>query len=174
MSVPATQLNPMPPYQESVDAVIAALGTDSRRGLSEAEARTRLAREGRNELTAEEPMPAWRKFLAQFTDVLVILLLIATAISDPLGVGSPTSLAMAVFGEVVCALLVALGLFTRFAAAVLAITMATAFFLVHKAALSGPGSGELAFVYLAGWVALLVAGAGRFSLDAKMGGRAST
>lgn len=91
---------------------------------------------------------------------------------DPLGVGSPTSLAMAVFGEVVCSLLLALGLFTRFAAAVLAITMATAFFIVHKGVLSGPGSGELAFVYLAGYVVLFVAGAGRFSLDAKLtGGR---
>ena len=29
-------------------------------------------------------MPAWRKFLAQFTDVLVILLLVAAAISAAL------------------------------------------------------------------------------------------
>ena len=87
---------------------------------------------------------------------------------DPLGIGSPTSLALAVFAEVICALLIALGLFTRGAAAVLAINMVTAFFLVHKGALSGPGSGELAFVYLAGWVALLIGGAGRFSLDTKL------
>ena len=93
---------------------------------------------------------------------------------DPLEVGSPMSLAMAVFGEVICALLVALGLFTRGAAAVLAITMATAFFLVHKGVLSGPNSGELAFVYLAGWITLFITGAGRFSLDAKIGGRGST
>jgi len=93
---------------------------------------------------------------------------------DPLGVGSQMSLAMAVFGEVICALLVALGLFTRGAAAVLAITMATAFFLVHKGVLSGPNSGELAFVYLAGWITLFITGAGRFSLDAKLGGRGST
>ena len=68
-------------YQQRVDEVLAALGTDARRGLSEAEARARLERYGRNELTAEKPMPAWRKFLAQFQDVLVILLLVATAIS---------------------------------------------------------------------------------------------
>jgi Ca2+-transporting ATPase len=43
--------------------------------------RARLARYGRNELTAEKSVPRWRKFLAQFQDVLVILLLIATAIS---------------------------------------------------------------------------------------------
>jgi len=75
------QLNPKPPYQERVDAIIIALATDARRGLTEAEARSRLQRDGRNELTAEKPAPALRKFLAQFMDVLVILLLIATAIS---------------------------------------------------------------------------------------------
>jgi P-type Ca2+ transporter type 2C len=41
----------------------------------------RVERDGRNELTAEMPVPAWRRFLAQFRDVLVILLLAATAIS---------------------------------------------------------------------------------------------
>jgi Ca2+-transporting ATPase len=64
-----------------VESVLASLRADARRGLSEAEARTRLEQSGRNELTAEEPVPWWKKFLAQFKDVLVILLLIATAIS---------------------------------------------------------------------------------------------
>ena len=36
---------------------------------------------GKNELIADTPVPSWRKFLAQFQNVLVILLLIATAIS---------------------------------------------------------------------------------------------
>lgn len=87
---------------------------------------------------------------------------------DPLGLGSAGSLVLAIFAEVLCALLLVLGLCTRAAAAVLAINMATAFFLVHKAALSGEHSGELAFIYLAGWVTLLVVGAGRFSLDARL------
>ena len=46
-----------------------------------AEARARLDRYGRNELAAERPTPGWRKFLAQFQDMLVVLLLVATAIS---------------------------------------------------------------------------------------------
>src|SRR5262249_60109253 len=61
--------------------VLAALETDARRGLTQAEAQARLQRLGKNELTAEKPIPAWKKFLAQFQDALVILLLIATAIS---------------------------------------------------------------------------------------------
>ena len=68
-------------YQREVDDIISALGSDARRGLSEGEARTRLERFGHNELTAEQGVPAWKKFFAQFKDVLVILLLIATAIS---------------------------------------------------------------------------------------------
>ena len=85
---------------------------------------------------------------------------------DPLGVGHQVSLTLAVFGEVVCAALLAVGLVTRFAALNLAATMSVAFFLVHRAALSGEGSGEMAFIYLTGFVALLLAGGGRFSIDA--------
>jgi putative oxidoreductase len=75
---------------------------------------------------------------------------------------------MTIFAEVVCAVLLAMGLFTRFAAAVLTILMAVAFFVVHSSALSGPASGEMAFIYLGGFVTLLLTGAGRFSLDAKL------
>jgi len=69
------------PYCRSVDDVIAALGTDPQSGLAQAEARSRLARYGANRLTEARSAPAWRRFLAQFTDVLVILLLVAALIS---------------------------------------------------------------------------------------------
>jgi len=81
MSAATTERDQIIPYRQPVDEVLAALGTDARRGLSEAEARARLAAYGRNELEAEEPTPRWKKFLAQLQDVLVILLLVATAIS---------------------------------------------------------------------------------------------
>src|SRR4051812_34735628 len=68
-------------YQQSVADVVRALGSDASRGLTAADARARRARYGPNELRAERPVPAWKKFLAQFTDLLVILLLVATAIS---------------------------------------------------------------------------------------------
>ena len=68
-------------YQQPLSEVLAALYTDERHGLSETEARARLTQYGRNELTADKPVPAWKKFLAQFQDALVILLLVATAIS---------------------------------------------------------------------------------------------
>ncbi len=78
------QTDATPPYQQTIDALIAEVGADARRGLSESEARTRLERDGRNELAAEAPVPGWRRFVAQFSDVLVILLIIAAAISATL------------------------------------------------------------------------------------------
>jgi len=68
-------------YQQPMEAVIAGLGSDATQGLTSEEARRRLAQNGANELQAETPIPAWRKFLAQFQDVLIMLLLIAAAIS---------------------------------------------------------------------------------------------
>jgi P-type Ca2+ transporter type 2C len=69
------------PYQQDSAAVLAAHHTEADRGLRQDEASARLARDGSNELTAEPPVPAWRRLLAQFQNVLVVLLLVATAIS---------------------------------------------------------------------------------------------
>ena len=76
----------VPAYQQPFELVVAALRSDARQGLSHDEARARLEQHGRNELAADPPVAAWRKFLAQFQDVLVILLLVATAISAGLWV----------------------------------------------------------------------------------------
>ncbi|MBA2659790.1 MAG: cation-translocating P-type ATPase [Nitrosospira sp.] len=81
MSITTVQQDQIAPYRQPVNEVLAALDTDARHGLSEGDARSRLDKYGRNELAAEKPVPGWRKFLAQFQNVLVILLLIATAIS---------------------------------------------------------------------------------------------
>jgi putative oxidoreductase len=91
---------------------------------------------------------------------------LSASFPDPLGVGTKVSLLLAVFAEVLCAALLVVGFFARFAALSLAVTMGVAFILVHKAALApGPASGELAFVYLAGFLALVFTGAGRYSVD---------
>lgn len=71
----------MAEYRRTAEEVVAGLGSDARRGLSHEEARARLERYAPNELEAEKPVPAWRRFLAQFRDTLVILLLVATVIS---------------------------------------------------------------------------------------------
>jgi Ca2+-transporting ATPase len=74
-------MDPGQPHRRHADDVVATLQTDARRGLPDSEVGPRLERYGRNELAAEKPIPAWKRFLAQFRDVLVILLLIATGIS---------------------------------------------------------------------------------------------
>ena len=72
------------PHRVPVDAVLSALATDGRTGLGGADARARLERHGRNELQAKPRTPAWKRILAQFKSVLVLLLLVATAISATL------------------------------------------------------------------------------------------
>jgi putative oxidoreductase len=91
----------------------------------------------------------------------------ASGFPDPLRIGNELSWGLAVFGEVVCAILLVLGLFTRFAALAGAITMSVAFFIVHRMVLKGTGSGEMAFIYLAAFLAIFIAGPGRFALDGK-------
>lgn len=85
---------------------------------------------------------------------------------DPLGVGSTTSLVLAIFAEVFCAAAVILGLKTRFAAFPLFFTMLIAFAVVHA---DDPWQKkELAFVYGVSYLALLLMGGGKYSLDAKL------
>jgi Ca2+-transporting ATPase len=74
------------PYQQTVDEVLLAFHTDPKQGLSSTESAARCERYGHNELLAEKPVPRWKKFLAQFRDTLVLLLLVATAISTALWV----------------------------------------------------------------------------------------
>lgn len=81
------------PYKPSVDRVLLALDTTARCGLSCEEAVRRLSRFGRNELPAEVPRPAWLKFLDQFANVLVLLLIVAAAISAGLWFYEPHSAA---------------------------------------------------------------------------------
>lgn len=90
---------------------------------------------------------------------------------DPLGVGHSVSLTMAIFAEVVCSSLVALGLFTRLAAFVCAFLVGVAFFIVHGMKLRGAGNGEDALVYLAAFLTIFLAGPGRFSVDARLGAK---
>ena len=69
------------PSTADVDQVALALNVDPDQGLAQAEAARRLEEFGPNELAGAPPVPAWRKFLQQFKDPLVYLLLAATAIS---------------------------------------------------------------------------------------------
>ena len=68
-------------WSETTTAVASAVGTDTASGLTPEEAARRLAADGPNELPSTPPAPAWLRFLAQFRDPLVYLLIAAIIIS---------------------------------------------------------------------------------------------
>lgn len=82
----------------------------------------------------------------------------------------PISLMATIGAEVGCAALLVLGLATRPAAFVLAFTMTVAAFNIQASGpwfiSGGPGAKELALLFLIPSVALLLSGAGKFSVDA--------
>ncbi len=83
--------------------------------------------------------------------------------ADPFGAGATLSLAMVVFAEFFCSILVGIGFATRIAVIPLMVTMSTVAFVVHS---SDPfARKELALVYLLIYLFLLVAGSGKFSVD---------
>ncbi len=82
---------------------------------------------------------------------------------DFIGLGATVSLVLALFAEVVCSLLLALGLFTRLATFFLAFTMFVAAFI---AGADKPFQNrELALLYLLAYTLLFFTGPGKFSLD---------
>ena len=83
--------------------------------------------------------------------------------ADPLGVGPTMSLALTVFAEIFCSLLLMFGLATRFAAAALLFTMLIAAFVVHLH--HGLQKQELALLYGTAYLAIAMSGAGKFSVD---------
>jgi len=85
---------------------------------------------------------------------------------DNMGIPEPLG-AAAIIAESICAALLVVGLATRWSALFLSITMGVAFFKAHGASLATDGgpSGEMSFIYMAGFVALLLAGAGRLAAD---------
>lgn len=91
----------------------------------------------------------------------------ADSFADPLGVGPTMSLGLTVFAEFFCSALIGFGLFTRLAAVPLVINMAVAAFVIHADDLWGKK--ELAVIYLLIYLALLLCGPGRISLDRKFG-----
>jgi putative oxidoreductase len=92
----------------------------------------------------------------------------AAKFADPLGLGSPLSLALIVFAEVFCAGLIVLGVFTRLAAIPLIFGMGVVAFVIKGGDVLGQG--ELAAVYALGFIALLIGGGGSLSLGRMLRG----
>ena len=75
-----------PPWHAlAVEQVAQALGSNPAQGLTAAEAAVRLAAHGPNRLAEKPPRPAWRKFLDQFRNFLVIVLIGAAVLAGTVG-----------------------------------------------------------------------------------------
>jgi len=83
MTEAAVQAQERPDDPSLIDAtaLALALGADLEQGLSTEEAAKRLVADGRNELRAVPPIPAWRRALSQLQDPLIYLLGAAAAVA---------------------------------------------------------------------------------------------
>ncbi|MDP2291549.1 MAG: HAD-IC family P-type ATPase [Actinomycetota bacterium] len=63
------------------DELVASLRVDPSSGLDERDALQRLEQHGRNELAAAPGTPAWKRFLLQFTDLLIVILIVAAVVA---------------------------------------------------------------------------------------------
>ena len=70
-----------PAYAIPTDQLLAACEVNAENGLSAADVQRRRQRCGSNQLTEAPPVPAWRKFMAQFTDLVIWILIVAAVIS---------------------------------------------------------------------------------------------
>lgn len=70
-------------HWHSVDeqTTVQTLETEATQGLSAQEAQARLTRFGSNELPAKPPTPLWRRFLRQFNNLLIYVLLSAAVLA---------------------------------------------------------------------------------------------
>jgi putative oxidoreductase len=83
--------------------------------------------------------------------------------SDPFGFGAAATLSLAVFAEVICSLLIGIGLATRLASFTLLITMSVAFFVIHSN--DAFQTKELALLYLVVYAFITITGSGKYALD---------
>jgi magnesium-transporting ATPase (P-type) len=86
---------PRPWHALEPEAVLEALDS-GRDGLSPEVAARRLEEHGRNELPEEAPTPAWKRFLQQFANVLIYVLLVAALVTALLGDWLETGVILAV------------------------------------------------------------------------------
>ena len=82
-----------------------------------------------------------------------------------MGMGGSFVVGLVVFAEFFCALGVIVGLLYRLALIPMIINMFVAFFIVHEGKLTGENNGELAFLYLAVFIVLMLTGSGKYAID---------
>ena len=83
-----------------------------------------------------------------------------------MGIGSGISLSLVVFAEFFCAILLAIGIFSRLVVIPLIIVMSVALFQAHNFDVFA--TGEKAALFLACFITILLCGPGKISVDGMM------
>ena len=86
----------MDPWTVDAVDVAAGLGTDATAGLTGEEAARRLVRFGSNTLLERAAKPAWRLFVEQFTNAMILVLLAAAGITAAIGELKDTAVILAI------------------------------------------------------------------------------
>ena len=68
-------------HHETTETLVSQLDSDAVKGLSAKQARERLQQYGENKLREKKKKTNWQRFLEQFKDVMILILLVAAAIS---------------------------------------------------------------------------------------------
>jgi putative oxidoreductase len=135
------------------------------------------------------------KFVPSSSDVAVLVLRVSTGLilflrhgwekvsqltllnphfPDPLHIGHNTSWVLAMLSDGVCSLLIVLGVGTRWLSFYCFFNIFIAWAFVHHFTFfgktQGADHGELIALYLVSFASLIVAGPGRYSIDAKLEG----
>ncbi|MEE0383676.1 HAD-IC family P-type ATPase, partial [Amedibacillus dolichus] len=71
----------MNPYFDSKEEVLTALESDEAQGLRSEQVKSKQAQFGRNQLVEKKKKTNWQRFVDQFKDTMIIILLIAAAVS---------------------------------------------------------------------------------------------
>lgn len=96
LRIPPLRADPSPPARMQsltaeealllpVEDVLGRLGSDPATGLSFTQVEARRAYHGDNVLKSEDPEPLWKKFLEQFKEPMILLLLASASVSMLLG-----------------------------------------------------------------------------------------
>jgi len=88
-----------------------------------------------------------------------------SVVGDPIGIGALITSILVILAEFIAPVLILIGLKTRMAAILVMILMAVAAFVVHAG--DPIGVKEKALIYLIGFTAIALMGAGKISVDKK-------
>lgn len=92
-----------------------------------------------------------------------------TVIEDPFNLGAPLTLSFALFAEVVCPLLIALGVMTRLSSVPILILLLVSLVFVHPSWTLEEG--QFGWLLLIVFTTLLIAGPGRYAVSSSAPGR---